>query len=111
MEKAEIIQKVGMLLNNMDIKISAPTLDFFYDECVQYILNYCNLYELPIELENTLIKLMVNECYKNKASNANEVNSISEGGRSVSFINKIEISQNIDNDIKMVLNKFKVLYK
>jgi hypothetical protein len=109
-EKAGIIEKAQTLLEVKGLKIPASALDIFYDECHQYILNYCNLHKLPEELESTLIRLIINQCIIN-GNVANSVNSISEGGRTVSFSNSLDIAKFVDNDIKTILNKFKVLYK
>ena len=92
MEKAGIITKVNTLLEVKGLKIPASALDIFYDECRQYILNYCNLNELPTELEGTLIRLIVNQCVVN-GNIANSVNSVSEGGRTVSFSNSSDTSK------------------
>lgn len=110
MEKAGIIEKAQTLLEVKGLKIPASALDIFYDECHQYVLNYCNLHELPEELDSTLIRLIVNQCIVN-GNVANSVNSISEGGRTVSFANSLDVAKFVDNDIKTILNKFKVLYK
>lgn len=110
MEKVGIIEKVNILLQVKGLTIPTSALDIFYEDSLQYILNYCNLYELPEELETTLIKLIVNQCVVN-GNMANNVNSISEGGRSVGFASSFDIAQFIDTDIKTILNKFKVLYK
>lgn len=112
MDKSEITQKVKILLDNNGIKVSDSALDLFIDSSIEYILDYCNLYELPEELNNTLIKKIVNECYKS-TGNLNNVASIQEGGRSVSFINykTNEITKQTDEEIKIVLNRFKVPYR
>lgn len=110
MVKAEILQNVEMLLNDKGIKVSATALDFLYEDTVQYVLNYCNLYELPKELYYTVAKMIINECERQTSSQA-EINSISEGGRSVSFVNKLEIKKEFDKNTKEILNKYKVLYK
>lgn len=110
MEKAGIIEKVNTLLAVKGLDVPASALDFFYEESYQYILNYCNIYELPIELEHIIVKMIVNQCVIN-GNISNCVNSISEGGRSVSFSNSLDIAKIIDKDIKEVLNKYKVFYK
>lgn len=111
MQKSGILEKAKTLLDEAKIKVSDFALDFYYEQVVEYILNYCNIYELPEELNNTVIKMILNECQRAVISNEDGVSSISEGGRSVSFINKLDIIKDFDEKTKQVLNKFKVLYK
>lgn len=111
MQKSDILEKAKTLLDEAKIKVSDFALDFYYEQVVGYILNYCNIYELPEELNNTVIKMILNECQRIVISNEDSVSSISEGGRSVSFINKLDVIKDFDEKTKQVLNKFKVLYK
>lgn len=111
MQKSDILEKAKTILDEAKIKVSDFALDFYYEQVVEYILNYCNIYELPEELNNTVIKMILNECQRTVISNEDGVSSISEGGRSVSFINKLDIIKDFDEKTKQVLNKFKVLYK
>ena len=111
MQKSDILEIAKTLLSEAKIKVSDFALEYYYEQSVDFVLNYCNLYEIPKELENTVIKIVLNECKKNVNADNENISSISEGGRSVSFVNKIEIDKNFDENIKQILNKFKVLYK
>lgn len=115
MEKTEIIEKAKILLKEQNINISDVALELYVDKTIQYILNYCNLYELPDELCYTVIDMVVNACFKAQSNSENGgVSSLSEGGRSVSFLtsaNRLAEFQDFDNETKKILNKFKVFYK
>ena len=115
MEKTEIIEIAKILLKEQNINISDVALELYVDKTIQYILNYCNLYELPQELYYTVIDIIVNSCIKAQCNSSNGgVSSLSEGGRSVSFLtsaNRIAEFQDFDNETKKILNKFKVFYK
>lgn len=112
MEKSEMIEKIKILLDEQNIKVSDAALDLYVDKTIQYILNYCNLYELPDELCYTVIDMVVNACFKAQ-SNSDNIASIQEGGRTVSFINyqDLNVYKYNDEEYKAILNKFKVLYK
>lgn len=112
MEKTEIIEKAKILLKEQNINISDVALDLYIDKTIQYILNYCNLYELPQELYYTVIEMVVNACFKAQ-SNSDNIASIQEGGRTVSFINyqDLNVYKYEDTQFKSILNKFKVFYK
>lgn len=112
MEKSEMIKKIKILLDEQNIKVSDAALDLYVDKTIQYILNYCNLYELPDELCYTVIDMVVNACFKAQ-SNSDNIASIQEGGRTVSFINyqDLNVYKYNDEEYKTILNKFKVLYK
>lgn len=117
MQKSDILEKAKKLLSEVDIKVSDFALEFYYDDIEEQILAYCNLdniyenYETLDKLGNFIIKMIINECQKAVLSNDESVSSISEGGRSVSFVNKLELVKEFDGNAKKILNKFKVLYK
>ena len=115
MEKSEMIEKIKILLDEQNIKVSDAALDLYVDKTIQYILNYCNLYELPDELCYTVIDMIVNACFKAQSNSSTDgVSSISEGGRSVTFLtssNLLAVNQDFDNNTRSILNKFKVVYK
>ena len=107
-----MIEKIKILLDEQNIKVSDAALDLYVDKTIQYILNYCNLYELPDELCYTVIDMVVNACFKAQ-SNSDNIASIEEGGRTVSFINYqgLNVYQYNDEEYRTILNKFKVPYK
>lgn len=108
--KSELKADIIKVLNSMQIEINSDVLDLYIDRTIQSILNYCNLYSLPDELYYTVIDMVVNTCNK-VVSGVSGVSSISEGGRSVSFVNKLDIIKDSDTTIIKELNKFKELYK
>ena len=115
MDKDTIIENILTLLEVKSIKVSEPILNLYVDKVIQYILNYCNRTELPQELSYVVIDMVVNECEKaQSSSNSDGISSLSEGGRSVSFVtevNKLPIYVDFDNKQKSILNKFRLLYR
>lgn len=115
MDKDTIIENILILLKAQNIIVSDPVLNLYVDKVIQYILNYCNLKELLDELCYTVIDIVVNECSKAQSnSNSDGVASLSEGGRSVSFVtevSKLPMYVEFDNKQKSILNKFKRFYK
>ena len=87
------------------------------DITTQAILNYCNLYVFPPELEGTLVSIVAelyNDTMNMPAVGALPVSTVSEGGRSVSFdSSKVQYGLMIDDKLahRSILNKFKRLYK
>lgn len=88
------------------------------DMCIQSVLNYCNISELPSALNYTVC-LMTAEAYKEMSSKlesgnvVGNVSSISEGGRTVSFTNGSEFKTAIENRISRTteLNRYRKLYR
>lgn len=115
MDKDTIIENILILLKVQNITVSEPVLNLYVDKVIQYILNYCNLKELPDELCYTVIDIVVNECSKaQSSSNSDGLASLSEDGRSVSFVtevSKLPMYIEFDNKQKSILNKFKRFYK
>ena len=115
MDKETIINNINIILAEMQIKVSEPVLNLYVDKVIRYILNYTNRTKLPNELCYTVIDMVVNTC-ESQATKVNNggVASLSEGGRSVSFVTSVsrlpEIVQ-FDKDVTRILNKFKLVYK
>lgn len=115
MDKETIIENINLILAEMQIKVSEPVLNLYVDKVIQEILIYTNRTKLPKELCYTVIDMVVNDCEK-AATSANNggVASLSEGGRSVSFVTSVsrlpEIVQ-FDKNVTKILNKFKLVYK
>ena len=84
----------------------------------QSILNYCNISELPKELDYTLCQ-MTADTYRDITTQQSggdvkgNVASISEDGRSVSFTSGTELKASIEDRITRAseLNRFKKLYR
>lgn len=135
-----ILEMVKMELNMKGItNIDENQVRYLIDKYSQFALNYCNLYKLPNECNYIIVDLVVNSIVKNSLvlkstqnidDNANidnlsddNIASISEGGRSVSFntskssntqstLNSLyDISIENEDKFKQQLNKFKRLYK
>ena len=85
---------------------------------IQTVLNYCNISELPPALDYVVCQ-MTAETYREITSKNNvgevvgNVNSISEGGRSVSFGNSSEFKVAIEDKVshKIELNRYKKLFR
>lgn len=93
-------------------------LSIYIDITRNSILNYCNITELPPALDYTLCQLVVDTYLegKNKTTVGEVVggiSSISEDGRSVSFMSGTEYQASIDDRIPKTkeLNRFKKLYR
>lgn len=84
----------------------------------QTILNYCNISELPAELNYTLCQMAVDAYHDMQARSpggtvSGAVSSISEDGRSVSFTSGTEFKTAIEDKVSHAteLNRFKKLYR
>lgn len=62
---------------------------FCLDDCTRLVLDYCHLEELPVELESTVIRMVVDmyrlEGYGQAAVPKGPVTALKEGDQSVSF--------------------------
>lgn len=95
-------------LNKLKIKLGKDTKDtskddilsVYLDDAKYYILNYTNLSEIPMLLNNVMIDLAVLKYSKN----GNEgMKSYSEGGISISYDN------DVPSELKAQMNKFRKL--
>ena len=93
-------------------------LQTYISMTIQTVLNYCNISELPSAL-NYVVCLMTAETYREVVSKNNvgevvgAVNSISEGGRSVSFGGTSDFKVAIEDKVshKTELNRYKKLFR
>lgn len=93
-------------------------LNLYIEITKQEILNYCNIDELPSELNFVLCTMVVDCYYDNKLRNdsgevTGSVTSISEGDRTVDFSDGSSFKTSVENKILKTteLNRFKKLYK
>lgn len=111
---------VKMLTNAADEQ--EPVIQFLVDSVIQSILSYCNIRELPEELDYIVVRMtadMFNEqinMLKMMADKGKSVKSVSEGGRTVSLgadtdIAKFFAGLTSERITRMKeLDKFKQLY-
>jgi len=84
-------------------------LRFLLDSVTQSIINYCNVEELPVELENTAVMMAVDLCRSEQFGGAEApqtVSSIAEGDTKVSFQVNPEVNSLIKNYTAQ-LNRFR----
>lgn len=103
MEKEERLEKLKLILgiqgNEEDILLS-----FLLESTEQKILNYCNLEELPAELEHVLIEMAA----RFYSSPDGVADSMKVGDTSVNY-STTKDDQNIIHDYKSQLHRFRRL--
>ena len=99
----ERIEKLKMLLG-IEGTDDDERLTFILESTEQKILNYCNLDELPTELENVLVE-MAARFYNSPDGIAT---SIKVGDTSVNY-STVKDEQNIIHDYKAQLHRFRRL--
>lgn len=115
MEVTMDINKLKLLIPS-GVDVNPDRAQLLYDMTVQSVLNYCNLSELPVELEPTVMSIVA-ELYVDLMTTptADMVNiaSISEGDRQVSFRTGRTYGFDVGDRLikKKELDKFKRLYK
>ncbi|MDR7856307.1 hypothetical protein [Tissierella sp.] len=79
----ELIAKV-----KINLKISDETKDLIIKDTIQEVMNYCNLTELPIELEPFIrkkVQSIINYEAENGTTSVFDVKSIKEGDTSITY--------------------------
>lgn len=101
------------MLENLKLLIGTTgqdeLLQFILDSVTQSIINYCNVEELPVELENTAVMMAVDLCRSEQFGGAEApqtVSSIAEGDTKVSFQTNAKINSLIKNYTAQ-LNRFR----
>lgn len=101
-----------------DKDVSDETLNVYLDLTRRSILNYCNISELPFELDYTLCQMCADVFRElmiknNKGSVVGNISSMSEDGRSLSFGSGTEFLAGVEDRIAKTseLNRFKKLYR
>jgi len=108
----DILKNLKLLIGE---SINEELAIFNINKVEQFILNYCNISEVPLELEFVWTSLALE--YYQIATEERVVNSATEGGRNVTFSNKIPDSiynirvQEINNRYTIELNSFRKLYR
>lgn len=87
-------------------------LQFTLDDTLDTILNYCNLSELPNELETTAYRMAIdlfrNESPGEESTPLGPISSISEGDTSTSFkSSSSDFKDHLLKDYKVQLNRFR----
>lgn len=116
-QEFNFLENLKSLLNIKDDKLDT-ILQLNIDMTIQSVLNYCNISELPSEL-NYVVCLITAETYKelnSKFESGNvvgNISSISEGGRTVSFTNGSEFKIAVEDKISRMteLNRYRKLYR
>lgn len=109
MARADNIAKVKALLNIEDDKDALVA--FALDNASDIIKSYCNIDEVPAELNTILIRIAM-DLYRNEhlgsADTPQNVTSVSIGDTSTSFGDvSADFSQSIIKDYEKVLNRYR----
>lgn len=105
----KILSDVKMLLAIRDDD-SDELLSFLIDDCVNLVLSYCRIEELPKRLESLIASMSV-RMYRDNGYGQTDapqtVSSISEGSRSVSYKNNSDCADRFLNSYKARLEPFR----
>ena len=106
MNTNDYLEQVKMLLQEENPPPDELLL-FLIDDCINRILGYCRIEEIPAELE-TLIPIMTVRYYHVSGIDGTEdVQSISQGQRSVTYASGTVRRDDWLNDFKYMLAPFK----
>ena len=89
-------------------------LEFILEDTEQIIKDYCNIKEVPEELNNTVLRMAI-DLYRNKNpgeedNSLGSISSITEGDTSISYRSSAtEFKDSLLNDYKAQLNKYRRL--
>ncbi|MDU1348275.1 phage head-tail connector protein [uncultured Clostridium sp.] len=89
-------------------------LEFTLEDTEQIIKDYCNIKEIPIELNTTVLKMAIdsyrNENLGEEESSLGSISSITEGDTTVSYRSAAsEFKDTLIKDYKSQLNKYRKL--
>ena len=89
-------------------------LEFTLEDTEQIIKDYCNIKEIPIELNNTVLKMAIdlyrNENLGEEDSSLGSISSITEGDTSISYRSSAtEFKDSLIEDYKAQLNRYRRL--
>lgn len=105
----KILSDVKLLLG-MQCNDSDALLSFLIYDCVNLVLSYCRITELPKKLES-LIATMSVRMYRDNAYSQTDipqiVSSISEGSRSISYKSNIDSADKLLSSYKARLEPFR----
>ena len=108
----DYISKVKILLGTASPE--EEVIQFWLDSTKEYILNYCNLEELPEELNHTLVEMTCLRIRYNQngiGTGLKNVASVSDGSQSVSYSYVRQKAPASDDDLlngfKSQLNRFR----
>ena len=108
MTREEYIDKVIELIEPFGIRLSADDfyLEFVIESTIQDILNFCNLKEIPKELEHVIVRRVLAKIldFKLQTSDADSIN-IEKGIRSITE-GDVSISYDTSLDRGVLLSKF-----
>lgn len=116
-DEFQYLDNVKLLLNIKDDTLD-NVLTFYIDTTIQSILNYCNISDLPSDL-NYIVCTMTADTYRevvltNKTGEVvGNVKKITEGDRTVDFGESSRFKILIDNRVSKVkeLNRFRRLFR
>ena|SRR3712207_2151355 len=89
-------------------------LEFVLDDIFQIIKDYCNIKEVPEQLNNTVVKMAI-DLYRNQNLGEEDtplgsISSITEGDTSISYRSSVnEFKDSLLNDYKAQLNRYRKL--
>lgn len=114
MSREDYMDKVIELIELFGIRISTDDfcLAFAVESTIQDILNYCNLKEIPVELEHVIVRRVLAKLldFKMQTSGADSINiekgirSITEGDISISYDTSLDKGAMLAKFIKDGLN-------
>ncbi len=97
-----------------NLEITDETLDLIISDVIQDAMNYCNVKEIPIEMEIYIRKKVksIIEFESKAESGDKEISSISEGDTSITYVSNkssIESVYDLNKDDKKALQAFRRL--
>ena len=109
------LDKLKCLLGiSLDDNTKDVYLEFVLDDIFQIIKDYCNIKEVPEELNATVLKMAI-DLYRNKNlgeedNSLGSISSVSEGDTTVSYRSNVhEFKDSLVNDYKAQLNRYRRL--
>ena len=108
--------KTRLLATKKEEDINIALISSIVLEVEQFILNYCNILEVPIELKWVWVRLVLAD-YNMQTEAKLVTTSVSEGGRTITKSNPSSSNtenfrvQEISKDTKTELNKFRRPFK
>ena len=108
--------KTRLLATKKEEDINITLISSIVLEVEQFILNYCNILEVPIELKWVWVRLVLAD-YNMQTEEKLVTTSASEGGRTITKSGSTPASvenfrmQEITNNTKLELNRHRLVYK
>ncbi len=82
MNKEYFIEKIKAICDEPEV---SPVMEYSVDSAVEIIKNYCNIEELPNEIEAVILDLSIDIFKKENSKDYGQLRSITEGEVSMTF--------------------------